>query len=739
MSQTAASSAARPATVTAPPMHNYSAFDAQLTHKALNMRLFLRLLKWAKPYRATLIVSAVLIIVGSGVSTLTPVLQNRIIVDEILKPGAAASVAAANRAAASQAAGGAGTEQAAADQAQAADLAERPDSPASAAPVSTDGGGQRAGVAAAAEEMPHYGLLTLLHWLMDALALPALMVAVGLYVLMFVMQTLIGVAQQLLLTSGALKTLRDLRNDLFASLERKPASFYDHVAVGRVMTRVTNDVENLFELLVGFVGRAGILCPFFLSLAIMLDYSFHLTSIGLVMIPITAASTFLFRYLMRRIFRLIRDSVSALNQYMQEDLIGIEVVQISGREEANCAEYRRLNGANRDYEYRAINYEVVFETFNMNLASVATACLLWLGGGQVVQESISLGVLLLFNQYLTMMVMPIESVGRFFNTLFRAMASGERIFQALDWDERLHEPTRPVRLPERLRGEVEFRDTRFAYAGGEQVLHGVSFRIAPGEKLAIVGPTGSGKSTIIRLLARFYDFADGMIFLDGVDVNQIASGDLRRRVGVVLQDFHIFSGTVEENISLNNPDIGTERVRWAAKAVGADRFIAELPDGYQTELAERGHNLSQGQQQLLAFARVLASDPEILVLDEATSSIDTGTELVIQEALHKLTEGRTSIIIAHRLQTIQECDRVLVLHHGAVKEFGTHDELLAMRGIYYTLNELQFQDSKVAAELAGEADELQRERRWVDTSESDDDEVPFPQTEVGNAPPGMRG
>ena len=210
-------------------------------------------------------------------------------------------------------------------------------------------------------------------------------------------------------------------------------------------------------------------------------------------------------------------------------------------------------------------------------------------------------------------------------------------------------------------------------------------------------------------------------------------------MGVVLQDFHIFSGTVEENISLNNPEITSERVRWAAKVVHADRFIQELPDGYETELAERGHNLSQGQQQLLAFARVLASDPEILVLDEATSSIDTGTELVIQEALHKLTEDRTSIIIAHRLQTIQECDRVLVLHHGVVKELGTHDELLALGGIYHTLNELQFQDSKIAAELAGEPEARERGARWVDANESDDDEVPFPQTDMGGTPPAMRG
>ena len=303
------------------------------------------------------------------------------------------------------------------------------------------------------------------------------------------------------------------------------------------------------------------------------------------------------------------------------------------------------------------------------------------------------------------------------------MASGERIFQAIDWDERLHEPEHPVQLPERFEGSVEFRHASFAYPASDPVLRDVSFAISPGEKLAVVGPTGAGKSTIIRLLARFYDFDDGMIFVDGIDVNRIASGDLRKRVGVVLQDFHIFSGTVLENISLNDPNISRERAQWAARVVNADSFIRDLRDGYETELAERGHNLSQGQQQLLAFARVLAKDPEILVLDEATSSIDTGTELIIQDALHKLAHGRTSIIIAHRLQTIRECDRILVLHDGAVGELGTHEELIAKRGIYFTLHELQFQDSLGAAELAREKrkEHAGRMPRWVDMSDEDDD------------------
>ena len=659
----------------AQPGRNYSAFDAELTHQALNMRLFLRLLKWAWPYRVTLISSAILVIVASGLSVLMPVVQNRIVIDEILVPN---KVAVA----------------------------------------------------------PDYGLVEAMQWCVEVFSVQPLAAAVLFYVAIFVVQTLMGVAQQLLLTSGALKTLRDLRIDLFASLERKPASFYDHVSVGRIMTRVTNDIENLFELLTGFVSRAGIVMPFFFALGIMLHASFKLTLIGLVIIPIAAVATYYFRMVMREIFRRIRDSVSALNQYIQEDLMGIEVVQLSGREEMNMGEYDELNRDNRQQEYRAIPYEISFETFNMSLSSLATVAVLWYGGGQVVQEAISLGTLTLFTTYIQMMIAPVSSVGYFFNTLFRAMASGERVFQALDWDERLHEPEHPVQLSERLNGEVVFRNAHFAYPGSEPVLKGISFDIAAGEKLAIVGPTGSGKSTMIRLLARFYDFDDGMIFVDGHDVNHIASSELRKRVGVVLQDFHIFSGTVGENISLNNPEIDQARVEWAARVVNADPFIQELPDGYDTELAERGHNLSQGQQQLLAFARVLAADPEILVLDEATSSIDTGTELIIQDALHKLTEGRTSIIIAHRLQTIQECDRILVLHHGLIRELGTHDELIAQRGIYYTLHELQFQDSKVAAELAGEKEERPKPRfGWT---ESDDE--PFSGGGMeGGMDPGMGG
>jgi ATP-binding cassette subfamily B multidrug efflux pump len=327
------------------------------------------------------------------------------------------------------------------------------------------------------------------------------------------------------------------------------------------------------------------------------------------------------------------------------------------------------------------------------MVSVALGAIVWYGGGEVIQNQITLGEMILFTQFISMMFNPIVVLGEQTNVLFRAMASGERIFQALDWDEVIHEPEVPVTLPQRLKGELDFRHLNFGYDADVQILNDVTFTIQPGEKLAIVGPTGSGKSTMIRLLSRFYDFDDGQIFLDGMDLNHIHSRDLRKRIGVVLQDFHIFSGSIYDNIALGDPAVTREIAAEAATRVNADSFIRSLPNGYDTQLSERGQNLSQGQRQLLAFARVLAADPEILVLDEATASIDTETELLIQDAMRALTEGRTSILIAHRLQTIQEADRVLVLSQGEVIELGTHDELLENQGLYYTLHSLQFQET----------------------------------------------
>ena len=500
------------------------------------------------------------------------------------------------------------------------------------------------------------------------------------------------------LISSIVKALRDLRRDLFSHMETRPSSFYDKVAVGRVMTRITNDVEALYEMLRGMGSLVGEFVPFFVALVIMFSTSVKLTLVLLLLVPVVGISTYFFREASREVFRLVRNSVSALNQNLQENLSGMQVVQLSQREKKNLEIYTDINKNNRRFEFRSINLNTIYSAFNDSLASIGLGIIIWYGGGEVVQEEMTLGGVILFTRFMNMLFTPVVTLGEQLNVLFRAMASGERIFQALDWDEQIHEPKNPVKLSGRLRGKVEFRHLSFSYDEDTQILDDVSVVIEPGEKLAIVGPTGSGKSTMIRLLGRFYDFPRGMIFLDDYDLNDLLSHDLRSRIGVVLQDFHIFSGSILDNIILGNPSISRERAIEAAKLVNADQFISELPRGYDTSLVERGANLSQGQRQLLAFARVLAADPEILILDEATASIDTETELLIQEGLHNLMQGRTSILIAHRLQTIQEANKILVLHNGIVRELGSHEELLSLKGLYYTLHELQFQDVTIGNE-----------------------------------------
>jgi len=615
---------------------DYSVFDAELSGKAFNLRLLLRLLAWLKPYLPIVILGVILILAAAITAVLMPVVISLVAIDDILF----------NK---------------------------------------------------APSEMPDFGVRVAVHWLETTFGLEPLPAACLLYALLVVSTAVLSHYARLCIASSILPALRDLRRDVFTHLERLPASFYDRVAVGRVMTRITNDVEVLLQLLAGFGMLIGELVPFFIALVIMISIYIKLTGYLMLIIPIVALATYLFRQATRRVYREIRNTVSLLNQNLQENLIGIQVVQLNRREDLNLKIYTGINKRNRRYENIAIELETVYGAFIDSMAAVGAAVIVWFGGGAVVQGAISLGSVVLFAQFADMLFRPVVRLGEQYNVLFRAMASGERIFQALDWDEKLHEPTKPADLPNRLKGHVEFRNLSFSYNPGEQVLSDVSFEIRPGEKLAIVGPTGAGKSTIIRLLGRFYNIERGRIFLDGVDLNDIRTQDLRRRIGVVLQDFHIFSGSVRDNIILNNPSISPKQAEEAAKLVKADAFIQELPEGYDTQLIERGQNLSLGQRQLLAFARVLAANPEILILDEATASIDTETELMIQEALRTLTSGRTSILIAHRLQTIQEADRILVLQNGRVREMGTHEELIAKDGLYHTLYALQFQSDEDAA------------------------------------------
>ncbi len=609
---------------------DHSLFDAELSGAVLNTRLLKRLFRWMKPYRLTFAASGVLVLAASTFQVLLPVIVSLVVIDHVIRGE---------------------TEQAA----------------------------------------PDFGMIQLTDAMAAMLGLHPLAVACLLYALIHLCWAATGHAHRLTLTSSVINGLRDLRLDLFSHLERCPSSFYDRVAVGRVMTRVTNDIEALYELLRGIGTLIGELMPFLVALIIMLTIDVELTLILLLMLPIMGAFTWWFRRNTRELFRRVRASVSALNQNMQENLAGLQVVQLSGRESFNLSRYTDINRRNLGNELHSARWETLYGALNDTMAHIAIGVVLYYGAGDLIQGRLSLGGVILFTRFIDMLFHPIVALGEQTNILFRAMASGERIFQALDWDERVREPAHPAALPPRLNGEIEFRRVDFAYEPGVPVLRDLSLRIRAGEKLAIVGPTGSGKSTLIRLLGRFYDFDDGGIFLDGIDLNRIRTEDLRRRIGVVLQDFHIFSGSIADNIALGDPAISAQAVRRAAKRVNAHEFISALPAGYDTELAERGQNLSQGQRQLLAFARVLAADPEILVLDEATASVDTETELLIQDALAKLTAGRTSILIAHRLQTIQQADRILVMNLGRVEELGTHDELLAKDGLYARLHALQFQ------------------------------------------------
>lgn len=614
-----------------PNRRDYAMFDAELSGAVMNLGLLRRLLHWLKPYRITLTVSALLILLASSLQVLLPVVISLVVIDQVLRGEVDPNT-------------------------------------------------------------PDLGMLDVHAWLTDAWSMPPLVAACLMYAALQLGWAVAGHAHRITLISSVIKGLRDLRMDLFRHLETRPSSFYDRVAVGRVMTRVTNDVEALYELLRGIGTLIGEFVPFFVALGIMLAVDVQLTLILLLALPVMGTVTFFFRRTTRALFRAVRMTLSALNQNMQENLSGLQVVQLSERQAHNLERYTAINRDNRASELKSARVETLYGAFTDTMAHVALGAIVWYGGGEVVQGEMSLGGVILFTRFIDMLFQPIVALGEQTNVLFRAMASGERIFQALDWDEKIHEPGAPAELPRRLRGEVRFEHLDFGYDAGVQILHDVTFTIAPGEKLAIVGPTGSGKSTLIRLLGRFYDFEDGQIFLDGIDLNRIHTHDLRRRIGVVLQDFHIFSGTIHDNIALGDPAITRQAAEAAARRVNAHGFISALPQGYDTVLSERGQNLSQGQRQLLAFARVLAADPEILVLDEATASIDTETELLIQDALRKLTAGRTSIIIAHRLQTIQEADRVLVLHQGRVRELGTHEELLAEEGLYYQLHSLQFQD-----------------------------------------------
>jgi ATP-binding cassette subfamily B protein len=497
------------------------------------------------------------------------------------------------------------------------------------------------------------------------------------------------------------QTMYDMRSAIFAHLQRLPMPYFDRNPVGRLVTRVTTDVDALNDLFAA--GVVTMINDFFL-LAVMAAYLFsidvRLALDALAVLPFILVVTYFFRKFVRDANRRIRTAIARINAFLQEYISGMSVVQLFNREQKAQAEFAKRNRDNMLAWRDAILAFALFYPA-VEILSVATIALIYLmGGGRVLGGTLSLGVLTAFTMYATRFFRPIQDLSEKFNILQSAMAASERIFKLLDEPAPATPPAEAIHL-NAPRGEIEFRSVWFSYrnvqepADEDWVLRDVSFRVAPGETMAIVGHTGAGKTTLISLLLRFYDVQRGQILLDGIDIRRLNIQDLRRLFGIVLQDPFLFTGTIESNIRLGTPGIDRKAVEDAACEIGLAEFIKALPQGIAEPVNERGSTLSVGQRQLINFARALAHNPRFLILDEATSSVDTKTELLIREALDRLLSDRTALVIAHRLSTIQHADRILVFHKGRLREQGAHQELLAQRGIYYRLYQLQYKEQEL--------------------------------------------
>ena len=498
------------------------------------------------------------------------------------------------------------------------------------------------------------------------------------------------------------QAIYDVRVRVYRHIQRQSLSFFDRTPIGRLITRTTSDVEALSDVLsAGLVLIMGDLFKLVFIAAFMFSLNWVLAIVTLAVMPVMLWVTMWFKRNVRGQYREVRKQVARLNSFLQEHVSGMRIVQLFGREMEEMRRFRDINDLHRTAQLKTVFFHSLFWPAVDIIASTAIGLVIWSGGVSALVGGLTVGVLIAFVQYCRQFFEPIRNLSDQFNTLQAAMAGAERIFSVLDNDYALPE-VETQQLSENLDGKIEFENVWFAYNNldsGEPnwVLQDVSFTVQRGQGVAIVGATGSGKTTIINLLMRFYDIQKGRILLDGKDIRSYRLRFLRWRIGLVLQDVFLFSGSVARNISLDHPAIKMDQVRRAAQTVGADRFIEQLPGGYEHDVRERGASLSHGQRQLLSFARVLAHDPDVLVLDEATSSIDTETEHVIQRALETLLAGRTSLVVAHRLSTVRNADLILVLHKGILREQGTHQELLAINGLYRRLYELQYREQETAA------------------------------------------
>jgi ATP-binding cassette subfamily B protein len=519
--------------------------------------------------------------------------------------------------------------------------------------------------------------------------------AVGLLYLAVLLGTfLFEFAQVYLMQYTGQRAMFDLRRQLMEHLQKLDISFYDRNPVGRLVTRVTTDVDVLNELFTsGLVTILGDVLTLTLIIAIMLRLNPVLTLLMLSVMPLVILVTVLFRRQVMHSYRRIRVAIARINSYLQEHITGIAVLQLFNRKKKSAEEFDRINREHMNaYKDAIVAYGWFYPVVEF-LSMLALAGILAYGGFRVREGGLTLGIVVAFIQYGLRFFRPIQDLSEKYNILQSAMASSERIFRLLDTPAQIVAPAAPRAAPANG-ARIEFDHVWFAYNAGEWVLSDVTFTIEPGETIAVVGHTGAGKTTLISLLLRFYDVQKGAIRLGGVDLRELDPQDLRRQFGVVLQDPYLFTGTLEDNIRLGTGHIDREAVEEAAEQVNLIDFIRSLPDGFEQSIRERGSGLSTGQKQLISFARALAHNPRFLILDEATSSVDTETEFRVREALGRMVEGRTSIIIAHRLSTIQRADRILVMHKGRLRESGTHQELLAERGIYWKLYQLQYKDQE---------------------------------------------
>jgi len=547
------------------------------------------------------------------------------------------------------------------------------------------------------------------HSIAENAAWIGILVISGIFFLVLLFDFLAQYAQIRIMQRVGQQTMYDMRRGIFAHLQRLPMSYFDRNPVGRLVTRVTTDVDALNDLFAaGVVTMINDLFLLVVMAGLLFKIDWRLALDTLAVLPAILIVTFVFRHYVRDANRKIRTAIARINAFLQEYISGMSVVQLFNRERKAVAEFERRNKDNMLAWRDAILAYALFYPAVEFLSFATIALIFWAGGNRILHGGLTLGVLTAFTMYAQRFFRPIQDLSEKFNILQSAMAASERIFKLLDEPVTIESAENCQRLAA-ARGEIEFRNVWFSYRNAEQpaeedwVLRDVSFRIEPGQTFAIVGHTGAGKTTLISLLLRFYDIQRGQILLDGVDIRLLDLQELRRHFGIVLQDPFLFTGTIESNIKLGTPGISREDVQRAIEKIGLGDFVNDLSEGTATPVNERGSTLSVGQRQLINFARALAHNPRFLILDEATSSVDTKTELLIREALDKLLSGRTALVIAHRLSTIQHADRILVFHKGRLREQGAHQELLALRGIYYRLYQLQYKEQELHVPPAGSA------------------------------------